>query len=285
MMITRAGMPGKFDRTDELRVHYPEEVPMTLPTGRCAYIWRLTRCENGVLADIITRCKRAGITALFIKCGDQGTPWKQFNAALVRRLHAAGIKVFGWSYDVPDRIPAQVKVVQAVKATGADGYLIDAEVEWDRDADADAHAAEYAAALKPLVSDSFMIFDAPWDVIAYHKAFPFTAFAGPLAARCPQVYHIAHGLSAMKSWERFTASWATYARQRPKAVRPLIPSLSTWGEVTTDDIRNLEAAAFNAGCPGVIHWVWDSIPPHIWAGFEAGTIPPWGKNVDGEPVC
>lgn len=251
-----------------------------LPAGRVLYIWRLTRCENGNLTEIIRKCHLCGISGLVIKAGDQGKPWAQFSKILVDRLHAAGIRVYGWSYDVPDKIQDQFAVAQRVHDLGADGFLVDAETEWDNDPDADAHAAEYAGLLATLAGPNFSILDAPWDVVKFHRSFPFTAFSSCMAARCPQNYHVAHGMSARRSWDRFVASWAKYGAQRPAAVRPLIPSLSTWGTVTTDDIRLLERLAFEAGCPGVLHWVWDSVPDAIWAGWASGSIPTFGDIAD-----
>lgn len=248
-----------------------------VPAGRNLYIWRLSRCERGNIERIIQRCKRCGITGLFIKAGDQGRPWGQFTQTLVERLHAAGLKVYGWSYDTPDRIQEQFDVARRVRDLGADGYLIDAEIEWDKDPKADAHAAEYADLLATLASDRFCILDAPWDVVAAHRSFPFTAFSKGVIARCPQNYHIAHKMSVRKSWDRFWDSWTKYGKQRPAAVRPLVPSLSAWGDVTAEDIRTAERLAFEAGCPGVVHWVWDMTPDCIWAGWESGAIPAWGK--------
>lgn len=245
-----------------------------IPTGRNLYIWRLSRCEGGDIDAIVTRCWLAGITGLFIKAGDQGKLWNQFTPELVGRLHAAGIKVYGWSYDVPDKIASQVKVVQAVKAMGADGYLIDAEVEWDRNA-AEA-ARRYAAGLSDFADNSFSIFDAPWDVPKYHPTFPFAEFASVTTARCPQNYHIAHGISARASWNRFIAAWLDWNRRNPDMVCPLVPSLSVWGAVTVDDIRILERLAHDAGCPGILHWEWSQAPARIWAAWQSGVIPPWG---------
>lgn len=246
-----------------------------LPTGRGFYIWRVSRCEGGHIPEIINRALRCNVSWLCIKCGDQGRPWQQFSPALVEVCHRAGIRIYGWSYDVPNRIEAQAEVVRQIRDMGADGYLIDAEAEWDRDPHADEHARQYMDLLRPLSSDSFLLLDAPWDVIAYHRSFPFTAFATGLSARCPQNYHIAHGMSAHRSWARFVANWSKYHAQHPAQKLPLIPSLSTWQGATVEDVISLERAARSTGCPGVLHWVWDSCPAEIWASFATGKIPAW----------
>jgi hypothetical protein len=249
-----------------------------IPQGRGVYIWRMSLTENGNLIAIIDKCHRCHIDWLAIKAGDQGQAWSQFTPAMVKALHAAGIRVYGWSYDVPGHVFDQVAVVERVKCAGADGYIIDAEIEWDHAPNPDISAATYAGRLAPLADNAFGIGDAPWDYIGGHPKFPFTQFSRAVSFRCPQAYHQAHGISIKATLARMFDSYAKYASQRPSAARPLVPSLGAWtGARVKDpvvaDLAFAEATCKSAGCPGVVYWVWNSMPDYMFEVFENGTIP------------
>lgn len=228
--------------------------------GRGIWIWRLNKCENGKLVDILKKCKKANIEWIAVKCGNAGVPWEQFNAALVTTCHVFGIKIYGWSYDLPTKIDEQVKVIKSISEIGANGYIIDAETEWDKGVK--NKAVEYMKKIRENVPSDFIIADAPWDVPTYHGGFPFKEFS--VDVRSPQVYFIAHGISFEKTWERYKKTW--------KDISKHVPSCSTWSKptrkVTVSDIKKFEESAKQSGCPGVCHWEWAAIPRDIWEWFE-----------------
>lgn len=275
-----------------------------IPSGRGFYVWQLPHCDGGDVSRIIDRCKRCGVTWLAVKAGDQGRPWAQFTASLVDQLHAAGIKVFGWSYDVPDayravkdnhvvvdpsRVRRQVEVIRSVLAAGADGFVTDSEVEWDRGVNPDREAHEYADAMVAAVPPDFTLGDAPWPIIACHPTFPFTVFGQHVQFRCPQVYWTEIGGGVGSVWARYTASWDRFAAQG-HPVRPMLPSGSVYHKVSRDeqgrvhmiractvaDVATFERLAREAGCPGVLHWEYSQVPSEVWAAMESGAIPAWG---------
>lgn len=256
-----------------------------LPRGRGMYVWNLAHCESGSIPAIIDRCRKCGITWLAIKAGDHGVPWSQFTPDLVQQLHAAGLKVFGWSYDLPGHAEAQAAVVHRVKLCGADGFVSDSEIEWDHAEHPDSEAYQYGRALGD-AAPGFTVFDAPWPGIHGHQAFPFSAFGAFVAARCPQVYWIERSGSVESVLAAYAADWDVYEAKPGHPKHPHYPSGSLYHKRDPEshvivrrcapgDVAAFEAAAQMRGCPGVLHWEWSQVPPDVWAAFESGEIPRW----------
>jgi len=259
-------------------------IPAALPTGRGFYLWNLSRCEHGSVPAIIDRCRRCGVSWVAVKAGNAGDPWSQFTRALVDQLHAAGLKVFGWSYDVPGHAASQAEVVRRVRACGADGFVIDAEIEWDKAQVPDTAAREYVQAIEA-AAPGFVVLDAPWPIIRAHQAFPFTEFGKLVAGRCPQVYWVEMTGGAEDVFARYRENWSAYESKPTHPARPHFPSGSLYHKRNADhvitkaclpeDVAAFERLAREAGCPGVLHWEWSQVPPEVWAAFESGEIPPW----------
>src|ERR1700736_3036566 len=66
--------------------------------GRGMWVWYVNRTEGGDVSAIAAQARAAGIKTLFIKSGDGGGYWSQFNRSLVRGLHAGGVNVCAWQY-------------------------------------------------------------------------------------------------------------------------------------------------------------------------------------------
>lgn len=255
-----------------------------LPSGRGLYIWRLDKCERGNLSAILARCQRAGIRWVAVKAGNGGHRWSQFTKELVDAFHGAGIDVWGWSYDVPGCASDQAAVIQHVQACGADGFVTDSEIEWEHCRNPDDEAARYLQAIES-AAPGFPRMDAPWPIIKGHPLFPFTAFSKGVSARCAQVYWVEIGGGVASVWKRFVESWAKYEALPGRVALPRYPSGSIYhkknaqGAVavrcTVNDVLWFERQAREAGCPGVLHWVWELVPPEIWAAWESGAIPRW----------
>lgn len=255
-----------------------------LPTGRGLYLWKTERCEGGDVARIVDRALACGVSWVAVKAGDQGRPWRQFTPGLVRVLQTAGLKVFGWSYDVPGKAVAQAEVVRRVRDAGADGFVIDAEIEFDRTPDPDGEARRYMEAIRKVAPD-LTLFDAPWPLIHAHQSFPFTAFGEFLQGRCPQVYWVELGGGVAKVWARYDTDWDRYESRPGHLALPEYPSGSLYHKRDEDrhlvtpcvpaDVAAFEAFAKAEGCPGVLHWEWSQVPKEVWAAFETGAIPRW----------
>lgn len=286
---------------------------MAAPTGRGFYCWHVAKCEGGDLSKIVQKCKDAGVSWLAVKAGDQGRPWTQFSKELVDTLHAGGVQVFGWSYDVPTTykdvlgrtisnpgvLRKQAVVIKRVADMGADGFIIDAESEWDRAIHPDDEATAYGKEVASLgLSKDFLVGDAPWPLVSYHASFPFTAFGKWVAFRTPQVYWTAMKLDKNHkvvgpvddSCERYAFSWDTYETwvkhgrkpPAPEAVCPHLPGGSAFTDgrcvVKPSELAYFEAFAAARGNPGVLYWVWDACPEDIWTALVSKTVPEYGTK-------
>ena len=250
------------------------------PTGRGFWIWNLPKCEDGDLDRIVARCKAAGITWLALKCGNDGNDWeKRFTPAIVDRLHAGGLLVYGWSYDTPNsRIANRVEVARRCAADGADGFITDCEIEWERVADPDSAAAAYMTALRAAVPDEFALAHSPFDVIKYHQRFPYTALGAGCDFVVPQAYWPEHGTSEKASTERALEQWGKYAKRHPQSAKQVLlsgysikPDLKHGKPATVPDMLAFEQRCKAAGCPGVIYWVWDFTPAAVFDGLACTT--------------
>ena len=67
-------------------------------SGRAMWIWELPYANAGNLSSIIATAHRYGVSTLMIKSSDGTSLWSQFNASLVARLHASGLRVCAWQY-------------------------------------------------------------------------------------------------------------------------------------------------------------------------------------------
>jgi len=245
----------------------PPAVESRIPSGRGFWIWRVKQ-DPARLADSVASMHGTWVA---VKAGNRGTPsanrdtsgeWRnQFTPALVAAFHARGIKVYGWGWDEPCCLDKQVKLVQSVYDTGADGYIVDAEMPWDRGQK--QTAARYMARVRAAVPSWFILADAPWDVRHYHRQFPYDEFGRYSSFRSPQVYWEAHGINVYTSFWRYVDSWG---------VKGQVPSASAWGNVTPAQVAAFEMLARAAGMPGVLYWVRDSIPPDVYNWFVSH---PW----------
>ncbi len=62
------------------------------------WIWYVSRAQGGNVNRIAKRARNRGIEYVLIKAGDAGRTWSQFSPALVKALHARGLKVCAWQF-------------------------------------------------------------------------------------------------------------------------------------------------------------------------------------------
>jgi hypothetical protein len=193
---TAAASPGGAGQVIE-----PPPESGTTPFDRQGmWIWYIDRSEGGDVAQIIARADRAGIGTLYIKAGDAGHVWSQFNRALVGALHAGGLDVCAWQFVYGDHPVAEAKVGAAAVRRGADCLVIDAEGQYEgRYAAAD----RYVRALRARIGASFPLSLAGFPYVDYHPSFPYSVFFGPGGATYnqPQMYWKAIGTSVQAVFE------------------------------------------------------------------------------------
>ena len=237
--------------------------PGTLPEpvqGNGQWIWMMSR--SGSIASIVARAQRNGLRTLYIKSGDGRSYWTQFDRA-VGPLKAAGLRVCAWQYVLGRRPEAEAAIAARAVRAGADCFVIDAEIEFERYRDRYARVQRYMHALRAQVGPAYPIGMTSFPYVDYHGPFPYTAFfSGPDAANfnMPQVYWKAFRTSAAKAVDR-TIRW-----NRIFGV-PMALLGSTYMRESRAEITSFRCAAQAAGVQGVSWWDWQETRPFQWSAL------------------
>lgn len=216
------------------------------------WVWEVPR--SGGVAGIIDRAKRYGIRTVYVKSGDGIHYWRQFDRAL-GRLQAAGLEVCGWQYARGRRAVAEARVAARAITRGADCFVVNAEVEFERmgfgrSSKAQRTARAYMAELRRVAGHRVPIGFTSFAYVDAHARFPYSAFlSGPDAAdvNMPQVYWGAFGHKVAAAMRR-TAQWnAIYGV-------PVAPIGGTYERERPTDLRRFRCLAAGYGWAGVSYW-------------------------------
>jgi len=227
------------------------------------WIWYVSQSEKS-LQGIIDRARTYGVRTVHIKSGDGTSYWSQFDRA-VGPLKAAGLRVCAWQY-VRGRKPAAEAAVaaRAVRA-GADCFLVDAEIEFERLPQRYLRATRYMRALRAQVGTAYPVGLTTFPYVDLHGAFPYTAFLnGPDAAQftMPQVYWKAFRVSPAVAVER-TMRWNRIFG------KPIALLGSTYMRESAASIRQFRCASQAAGVGGESWWAWQNTRAGQWPWLGA----------------
>ncbi|HKI69748.1 MAG TPA: immunoglobulin domain-containing protein, partial [Verrucomicrobiae bacterium] len=205
--------------------------------GKGDWIWQLPTCTNHLggyvssvndVQSLINWETNHGMQWITVKCGDGGTIWSQFNANLVATAHNAGLKIFGWAYAYGNDVPGEINVALNALNLGADGFIIDAESEYETTANNVAKATQYASAIKAAYPTRFLA-HAPFPIISVHSGFPYVAFGTYCDAVMPQAYWAAIGGTnyAITMVTRMNTEWRNWQNSltgaATNAIKPIVP--------------------------------------------------------------
>jgi len=216
------------------------------------WVWEVPR--SGGASGIIDRARRYRIRTVYVKSGDGIHDWRQF-ARSVRRLQSAGLQVCGWQYARGRRPVAEARVAARAITRGADCFVVNAEVEFERmgigrSSKAHRAARAYMAELRRVAGHRVPIGFTSFAYVNAHARFPYSAFlSGPDAAdvNMPQVYWGAFGHGVAAAMRR-TARWnAIYGV-------PVAPIGGTYEGEKPADLRRFRCLAAGYGWAGVSYW-------------------------------
>jgi len=230
------------------------------------WIWYVERSEGGHLGRIVARARRAGIGTLYVKSGDAGHYWSQFDRRLVRRLHAAGLAVCAWQFVYGDSPVAEAKVGAAAVRRGADCLAIDAEGQYEGKY---AAADRYVRALRGRIGADFPLSLAAFPYVDYHPSFPYSVFLGPGGATVnqPQMYWKAIGTSVRAVFEHtflFNRIWK----------RPVYPIGQTYGAAGRRQLLRFRRFAQSHGGLAPSWWSWQETSRAGWRALGARSAGP-----------
>lgn len=111
----------------------------------------------------------------------------------VRAFHAQGILFYGWHYSMPaaDRVATQVAHMVRCQGAGADGHIVNAEIEFTGEKIAAVRLGQAVRAVLP----DWYIAHAPLGWIDYHPGWPYEEFDAWTDDVHPQMYwtELKHG--------------------------------------------------------------------------------------------
>lgn len=231
------------------------------PSGRGMWITRIGSCEKGDPVAIANQLTAHGFTWLAVKSGDTTitSDFKQRFPSLVSACKSIGLYVYTWNYSTPRDTDSQVAQIRECLALGADGHIVDAEVEWrNRAPDAD----RFAHRLLSEFPDTWLA-HAPMDLPAWHPDFPYAQF-GILDAVMPQAYWTIHGSQGAKYWlNLMDAQWSKWPNVK------LMPIGVTYGKGSPFDspsgaLDKDDLELFLSRYPDCSFWDYDAAMPIFW---------------------
>jgi hypothetical protein len=168
------------------------EAEMAL-VGKGFFIWQIPNCDGGSASKIASAAASAGLSHVLLKIADGPYAYNidakghDLLPPVVSELRARGVSPWGWHYIYGINPAGEAKIaVSRTKALGLDGYVIDAESEFEKSGMA-TPAATYVKALRaglpntPIALSSFRYPNV-------HKTFPWSTFLAKCNFNMPQVY-------------------------------------------------------------------------------------------------
>ncbi len=200
--------------------------------------------------------KSATSDKLFGDCTTGG----QLTSNLVSIAHSNNILVFGYNRSYGTNIPGEVAMADYVFNQGADGFVFDAEAEWETGhagiTNGPAQAWQLCSQVRSNWPNKFLA-HAPFPIIYFHTSFPYKEFGYWCDAVMPQIYHfslaswpgIKESSSAAINWSDVNwatwqnslaglpqTNWAGQAIAWTNAIKPITPLQDVYGEVITGGI-------------------------------------------------
>ena len=250
--------------------------PTPIPTpayGKGIWIWRLSEAEGGNVSAIIERCENVGIEWVAIKCGDGGYFWSQCKLSTIEQFQNAGIKVFGWQYVYGDDPIGEASVANQILDLGVDGFIIDAEAEYEGKPD---NATIYLENIRAEHPDSFIAYTT-FPIIDYHTDFPYLEFGKYCDAVMPQDYWKEIGVTPEymvewmeEQWNKWHKIWE--AGGYSDSIKPIIPLGQGW-DVSGSEITRFCNLVYDHGYGGISLWRYGTMTEENWKAYAECYVP------------
>jgi hypothetical protein len=232
----------------------------------------------------------------------------QFTSNLVNKAHANGILVFGYNRSYATNVAGELAIVDYVFNHGADGFVWDAEAEWESStigSQGPALAWQQLSAARTNWPNKFFA-HAPFPIIYLHSSFPYKEFGFWCDAVMPQIYHFSATKGSQSAainwsdinWKAWQGSLVSLAPTNingisvtwTEAIKPLAPINDVYGpygsspcEGTTSPYPDKHVMEFMdyliadpmpqtvGGYKGVSFWRTDLHGTNQWSNIHAGT--------------
>ncbi len=293
--------------------------------GKGDWIWHVSWATNKLggaapevvnLPTLMNYYKTRGLQFIIVKAGTGSTNFNgggsspQFNSNLVHHAHAAGLLIFAYTRSYDDDVPGEIAMAANCFALGADGWIIDAEAEWENGANqagpnGPARAIQYGEGLRALFPNKF-IAHAPFPIISFHSSFPYKEFGYYCDAVMPQAYWkdiygndpaavqrmVTNMNNEYRTWQNsLTGIWTN-------SIKPIIPIGQTYNpsasEITTaaeideffDRLRTNTNPASITGYQGASFWRTDARTSDMWTAISTNSLGdgPGAPNLTMQPA-
>lgn len=184
-------------------------------------VWIAFQKSIGTVERSIQLLKDVGAQWVAPRAGEhtwRDERWSHAEAiADIKKYHDAGLKVYPWVYSHPNTCMQEVAFFKQLMDEGADGIIIDAEVEWQTAAGNGPLAEQFLKALRAALGDDAFIGHAPFPYVLYHSAFPYAEFGKYCDQVHPQTYWSEISDAGAEHHVLATqAQWDTYVKRRPE---------------------------------------------------------------------
>jgi hypothetical protein len=220
--------------------------------GKGDWVWQIASARSNTGSStnlaLFQYLKNKGMKWVTVKAGDGTSAWSQFTTQLVNDAHTAGLKIFGWSYQYGADPAGEANVAKAALAKGADGFIIDAEGEYERLANNAAAAQTFCESVRAAYPNHFLA-HAPFPIVSYHSAFPYYTFGKYCDAVMPQDYWDAIGVTPARMNQWRNDEWNTLYNSfrnagHPEAIKPIVPIAQGWNVSATNTLSDQELLDF-----------------------------------------
>ena len=241
--------------------------------GKGEWIYSIMDCTNhlGGHANSVTNenslmlfYKNQGVRYVMVKTGTGDTLYNgcygfpQLTANFVNVAHANGIWVFGYNRSYATNTAGEVAIADYVFNVGADGFVWDAEIEWESSipgvgGNGPALAWAQCSQVRSNWPNKFLA-HAPFPIIYLHSSFPYKEFGFWCDAVMPQIYHfssagIKGSPSAAINWSDVNwKTWQSTLAATPggisngvvvnwtNAIKPIVPVQDVYGTTLASNL-------------------------------------------------
>jgi hypothetical protein len=249
------------------------------------------------LPSLMAFFKNQGMKYVIIKAGEgdilypsAGAP--QFTAGVVNAAHAAGLWAFGYNRSYGLNIPGEVAISDYVFNIGADGFVFDAEIEWESQnlANNTTLAIQLCSAVRTNWPNKFLA-HSPFAYRNSHSSFPYKEFGYYCDAVMPQDYFIEFGETPTTTVTAVNTQWRNWQNGLSgiwvNAIKPIVPAGQGWssasGTITpalstefVNALKTVTSPATAGGYQGVNYWRAELHPSDVQEAIRTnniGTVP------------
>lgn len=256
--------------------------------GKGFYLWQIRRTEGGSPAAIANLAVQAGLTHVLIKIADGDNAYNldpntgaDLVPAVLNALRDRNIAVWGWHYVYGYDPQAEADIaIQRIQGLGVEGYIIDAESQYEEPGRATA-ARTFMSRLRAALP-TFPIALSSFRYPTFHPNFPWQAFLEQVDINMPQVYWVA----AHNPGDQLTRCLREFEAITP--FRPIIPTGSAYlqgdwqptpAEMVEfmDTARDLNMAAAN-------FWEWAHTRLYLPACWNAIAAYDWPVDPSSQDI-